>query len=66
MYITMPGGSQYIDAINSYLSDRFLYGTSYPYGPVVGYFEKFMTLGIKEKYLENVLYQNAERLLKLA
>jgi hypothetical protein len=65
MYITMPGGSQYVEAINSYLSDRFLYGTSYPYGPVVGYFERFMRLGIKDEFLDKVLSQNAERLLKL-
>lgn len=66
MYITLPGGSQYIEAINSYLSDRYVYGTSYPFGPVVGYFERFMKLGIKEEYLDNVLYQNAAKLLALA
>lgn len=65
MYITLPGGSQYIEAINSYLSERFLYGTSYPFGPVVGYFERFMKLGIDERHLDKVLYRNAERLLKL-
>lgn len=65
MYITLPGGSHYIEAINSYLSERFLYATSYPFGPVVGYFEKFMSLGINEQHLDKVLYRNAERLLKL-
>lgn len=66
MYITFPGGSHYIEAINSYLSDRFLYATSFPFGPVVGYFEQFMRLGIKEEHIDKVLYQNAEKLLKLA
>jgi predicted TIM-barrel fold metal-dependent hydrolase len=65
MYLTMPGGSQYIEAINSYLSDRYLYGTSYPFGPVVGYFERFQRLGIQERYMDRVLYQNAEILLGL-
>ena len=65
MYITLPGGSQYIEAVNTYLSDRLLYSASYPFGPIVGYFEKFMTLGIKEEHLDKVLYQNAEKLLKL-
>jgi predicted TIM-barrel fold metal-dependent hydrolase len=66
MYITLPGGSPYVEAINGYLSDRFLYGTSYPLGPVVGYFEKFMSLGIREEHIDNVLYRNAEKLLALA
>jgi predicted TIM-barrel fold metal-dependent hydrolase len=65
MYITFPGGVHYIEAINSYLSDRFLYGTSYPFGPVVGYYERFVRLGIREEHLEKVLYRNAQKLLKL-
>jgi predicted TIM-barrel fold metal-dependent hydrolase len=65
MYLTMPGGSQYVEAINSYLSDRYLYGTSYPFGPVVGYFERFQRLGIQDRHMDKVLYQNAERLLGL-
>ena len=65
-YIKFPGGCHYIEAVNSYLSDRFLYGTSHPLAPVVGYFEQFMGLGIKDEYLDKVLYQNAEKLLRLA
>lgn len=65
MYITLPGGSQYIEAVNTYLSDRFLYSASYPFGPIVGYFERFMRLGIKDEYLDKILYQNAAKLLKL-
>jgi predicted TIM-barrel fold metal-dependent hydrolase len=66
MYLTMPGGSQYIEAINGYLSERYLYGTSYPFGPVVGYFERFQRLGIQERHMDKVLYQNAEKLLGLS
>jgi len=66
MYITLPGGAHYIEAINGYLSDRFLYATSYPFGPVEGYYEKFIRLGIKEEYIEKVLHRNAEKLLRLS
>ena len=64
-YIAFPGGDQYIQAVNTYLEDRFLYSSGYPFHPVIGYFEKFKTLGIKEEFLDNVLYKNAEKLLNL-
>lgn len=65
MYLTFPGGSDYIAAINSYMGDRFLYGTSYPFGPVGDYYERFIHLGIREAFLDKVLHQNAEQLLNL-
>lgn len=60
-----PGGDQYVTAVNSYLSDRFLYSTACPMTPIVGYFNKFKTLGIREDYMDKVLYRNAEKLLNL-
>jgi predicted TIM-barrel fold metal-dependent hydrolase len=66
MYLTMPGSAPYIEAINSYLGDRYLYGTSYPFGPVAGYYERFLRLGIRDAVLEKVLHGNAERLLRLS
>jgi len=60
-----PGGDQFVTAINSYLSDRFLYSSACPLTPIVGYFNKFMELGVKEEYLDKILYQNSKKLLKL-
>jgi len=65
MYISFPGSDRLVQAANTYLSDRLVYGTSYPFAPVIGYFEKYKTLGIKEDYLNKVLYENAGRLLNL-
>lgn len=61
-----PGGEQYVTAVNTYLSDRFLYSSACPLTPIVGYFNKFMSLGIKQEYMDKVLYQNSQKLLKLS
>lgn len=66
MYVSFPGSDQLIQAANTYLSDRLVYGTSYPFAPVVGYFEKYKTLGLKTEYLPKVLYENTSRLLNLS
>jgi len=58
------GGSQYIEAINSYLSDSSCM-RPLPVRSGRWVFEKFMTLGIREEHIDKVLYLNAEKLLKL-
>ena len=63
MYVSFPGSEQLVKAANTYLSDRLVYGTSYPFAPVIGYFEKYKTLGIKAEYLDNILFENARKLL---
>jgi predicted TIM-barrel fold metal-dependent hydrolase len=65
LFLTYPGTHQYIEAVNDFLSDRFFYGTGYPFAPLADYYEKFKTLGIKEGYIDKILYQNLERVLKL-
>ncbi len=65
LYLTFPGTNEYIEAVNVFLGDRFFYGTGYPFAPLVDYFEKFKKLGIKEEFMDNVLYKNLERLLQL-
>jgi predicted TIM-barrel fold metal-dependent hydrolase len=65
IYLTFPGGDQYVDAVNVYLSDRFFYGTAYPFTPLGPYYEEFKSLGIKEEYMDKVLYKNLAELLKL-
>ena len=66
MYLhELPGMEDYIRAANTFLSDRFLFGTAYPLTPVKEYTEWFLTLPIKPDVMEKVLYKNAARLLKL-
>ena len=59
----MPGSQDYISAVNTYLSDRFLYASAYPFMPIsaVNAFKKLFS----EDILEKVLWKNAARLLKL-
>jgi predicted TIM-barrel fold metal-dependent hydrolase len=65
MYVSFPGSDQHIQAANTFLADRLLYGTSYPFAPIVGYFEKFIKLGIRADCLDKILYENARALLNL-
>jgi len=65
MYVHFPGSEQIVKAANSYLSDRIVYGTSYPFAPVVGYYEKYKTLGIDAQYVNKILYENSRKLLNL-
>ena len=65
MYLSFPGGEQYIQAANTFLGERMLYGTSYPFAPLVGYFEKYLVLGFDDAVLDNLLYENARKLLQL-
>jgi hypothetical protein len=61
----LPGSDDYIRAADGFLSDRFLYASSYPFTPVTGYAAWFRTLPIKPEAMEKILYKNAAKLLKL-
>ena len=65
MYLFQPGGGAYVEDINSFLADQFLFGSSYPFRPIRQTIDDFLQLGIREDALERVLHGNAERLLKL-
>ena len=64
MYFSrMPGWEEYVKAADSFLSDRMLYASSFPFCPVQGYKEWFEKLPIKEENLKKVMGGNARRLL---
>ncbi len=66
MYLpNMPGMEDYLKAADGFLSDRFIYGSSYPFMPVVGCLEWFRTLPIHKENQQKILYDNAARFLKL-
>jgi|SRR5450830_551316 len=65
MYIFQPGSQLYVEAANSFLADQLLFGSSYPFRAMKQTVEDFAALGFKEKVLDKVFYQNAQRLLKI-
>ncbi len=66
MYFSrMPGWEEYVKAADSFLSDRMLYASSFPFCPVQGYKEWFEKLPIRAENLSKVMGGNARRLLKL-
>lgn len=64
MYFSrMPGWEQYVTAADTFLSERMLYASSFPFCPVKDYREWFETLPIKPANLAKVLGGNARKLL---
>lgn len=66
MYFSrMPGWEEYVKAADSFLADRMLYASSFPFCPVKGYRDWFETLPIREENMEKVMWRNAAGLLGL-
>lgn len=66
MYMyNMPGVQDYVMAANSFLSERFLFGTAYPFIGFQDGVEQFRKLAFKPEVLSNLLYKNAVRALRL-
>lgn len=65
MYALMPGNGDYIEAMNTYLSERFVYASSYPFVPLHGYLDAFLRVIASDKVAERVLFSNAARLLRI-
>lgn len=68
MYIFggMPGATDYVNAANGFLADRFLFGTAYPLLPFKDALDAFLRFPLKESVIDRVLYGNAAELLGLA
>ena len=66
MYLFQPGGELYVQAVNSFLGDQFLFGSSYPFRPIPQTIEDFQQLGFHEDRLPALFSGNARRLLGLA
>jgi len=62
----MPGMDDYLQAVNGFLCDRFLYASSYPFIGVRRYAEWFRGLPIRPERMEGLMYGNAARFLGLA
>ncbi len=66
MYLAnMPGMDDYLMAANGFLSDRFIFASSYPFCPVAGYADWYRKLPLSDEAREKTMYRNAARLLGL-
>ncbi len=65
VYMFMPGADQYIQAAATYLQDQLLFGTAYPYRPLVQTAQEFLEFPIDAAVMEKLVYGNAAKLLKL-
>jgi predicted TIM-barrel fold metal-dependent hydrolase len=63
--IAMPGYLQWVEAANTYLADRLLFGSAFPVAAVERLVDGYRKLPYRQGVLEKVLYQNAARLLGL-
>jgi predicted TIM-barrel fold metal-dependent hydrolase len=61
----MAGMDDYVRAAGSYLADRFLYASSYPFTPVADYAAWFRRLPIGPEAMEKILFRNAAKLLRI-
>jgi len=63
--VNLPGASHLVEAANSFLGDRLLFGSSYPFLPMKGALESYRALPFLPEVLDGVLGNNARRLLRL-
>lgn len=61
----MPGIDDYVKAANTFLKDRFMFGSAYPYAPHKGAVEAFCKLPFKPELLQKFLWKNAAKALNL-
>jgi predicted TIM-barrel fold metal-dependent hydrolase len=65
MYLFQTGGSAYVEAVNGFLGDQFLFGSSYPFRPIRQTIEDFQAIGFRDDLLDRLFFGNAVRLLNL-
>lgn len=66
MYIFSPGGSLYVEAANGAMRHQIMFGSSYPFRPMAQSINDYRTIGFDDGVIDDVMYGNAKRVLKLA
>jgi predicted TIM-barrel fold metal-dependent hydrolase len=61
----MPGMDDYVRAADTFLADRFLYGSSYPFLPADTCADWFRSLPIRPESMEKALFRNAAKLFHI-
>ena len=65
MYIFAPGGRLYVEAANGCMRNQILFGSSYPFRPIGQSIDDYRALGFDDDVIDDVMYGNARRVLKL-
>ena len=65
MYIFAPGGRLYVEAANGAMRHQILFGSSYPFRPMAQSINDYSLIGIDDSVLDDVMYRNAKRVMKL-
>lgn len=63
--INLPGRDDFALAARTYLQDRFLFASGYPFAPVGGALEAYRTMGFSGQVAEKIFRKNAAGLLRL-
>ena len=61
----ITGEQDYVKAIATFMQDRFLFATGYPFCPVQETIDRYLAFGLAEPVLRKVLRDNAVRLFAL-
>lgn len=61
----LPGESDYVKGIATFLQDRFLFATGYPFCPIRETIARYLAFGLSDEVLGKVMRDNARRLFKL-
>lgn len=61
----LPGEADIVLAIRTFLQERFLFSTGYPFCPLQATVDRYLEFGLPDHVLENVMGLNATRLLAL-
>jgi predicted TIM-barrel fold metal-dependent hydrolase len=64
-YHFAPGAHVVVDAVNTMIGEKMVYSSAYPFCPLEETLERFLQLGFTDTALENVLYRNAQRILRI-
>jgi len=60
-----PGYTKWVEAANTFLQDRMMFGSSYPLMGIENIVEAYSKLPYKDSVREKVMYRNAARLLNV-
>ena len=66
MYLFAPGGGLYVEAANGAMRHQIMFGSSYPFRPMAQSINDYRTIGFDDDVIDDVMYRNAKRVLKLA
>jgi len=61
----LPGEADILLAMRTFLQDRFLFSTGYPFCPIEATVERYLSFGLADDVLEKVMGLNAARLFGL-